>query len=93
MRLPRDIICAHGNRFRAELRHCVYSSYAAIKMAVLKGALALVLMPWTGPGHQGLVGCLAVKNESLHRINLCMKVDVRKIEIIKKSLLMPTHAS
>jgi hypothetical protein len=50
-------------------------------------------MSWTGPGHQGLVGCLAVKNESLHRINLCMEVDVRKMEIIKKTLLMLTQSS
>ena len=28
-------------------------------------------MTWTGPGHQELVSCLAVKNETLRQINLC----------------------
>ena len=74
MRLPRDIFCAHENRFRIDLRHCVYSRYAAIKSLVLRGAFVLVLIAWTGPGHQELVSCLAVKNESLYRINLCMRM-------------------
>ena len=41
MRLPRDIFCAHENRFRIDLRHCVYSRYAAFKIGVLTGLLPL----------------------------------------------------
>ena len=49
-------------------------------------------MTWTGPGHQELVSCLAVKNETLRQINLCEDIDTRTLEIVKKSLLMPTQS-
>lgn len=29
-------------------------------------------MTWTGPGHQELVSCLAVKNETLRQVKLCV---------------------
>ena len=49
-------------------------------------------MTWTGPGHQELVSFLAVKNETLRQINLCEDIDTRTLEIVKKSLLMPTQS-
>ena len=49
-------------------------------------------MAWTGPGHQELVSFLAVKNETLRQINLCEDIDTRTLEIVKKSLLMPTQS-
>ncbi|QNJ14041.1 hypothetical protein SynA18461_01398 [Synechococcus sp. A18-46.1] len=49
-------------------------------------------MTWTGPGHQELVSFLAVKNETLRQINLCEDLNTRTLEIVKKSLLMPTQS-